>query len=150
MKSSFSGHINSVKTLTITEGRKVKDTQAVMKFNRLTFPFYIHFNPLKLKPFQKAMCSRVQRDNNQGLVQRDKKNKKQKKTTYGTHLIIWMTLHSTLEFHLKPERLGAYYHICLSPSRPRSLSCKDAVHPSSLGQRTPGLSGIPRLICLSP
>lgn len=124
MKSSFSGRINSVKTLTITEGRKVKDTQAVMKFNRLTFPFYIHFNPLKLKPFKKAMCSRVQRDNNQGLVQRDKK-----KTTYGTHLIIWMTPHSTLEFHLKPERLGACYHICLSPSRPRSLSCKDAVHP---------------------
>ena len=75
MKSSFSGCINSVKTLTTTEGRKVKDTQAVMKFNRLTFPFYIHFNPLKLKPFKKAMCSRVQRDNNQGLVQRDKKKK---------------------------------------------------------------------------
>lgn len=65
MKYSCSGYLNSFKTLKITENHKVKDMQAIMKFNAIKFLFHIHLASTKFEILLKVNV--VQRDKNQLL-----------------------------------------------------------------------------------
>lgn len=126
IKYSFSGYLNSFKTLIITENHKVKDMQAIMKFNLVKFLFHIHLASTKFEIILKVNV--VQRDKNQ---------------------LLWCIFdyisHHKVDIEKSFEaRDCVHYCVCLPLSILWSLSLfKDVFHPCNPGQGIPHFSGDP-------